>query len=86
MDVTGTTATVKDPVCGKEVVPGIARGWDYRFNENVYHFCGSECRNRFQQDPKQVLSAGPVVEQAAHFQSKDSAFQKVLTKIRNRFF
>jgi YHS domain-containing protein len=57
-DVSGNT-TVKDPVCGMDVRPGHARGWDYLYHEIVYHFCGPDCRYRFQLDPKAVLQAGP---------------------------
>lgn len=51
--------TVKDPVCGMEVVPGIARSWDYLFEKVLYHFCGPECRSRFAADPKGILASGP---------------------------
>ena len=54
-----TSATVKDPVCGMNVVPGRARGWDYLYEKVVYHFCGPDCRTLFQADPKAVLAAMP---------------------------
>jgi len=54
-----TPKTVKDPVCGMDVVPGIARSWDYLYEGIVYHFCGSECRSRFQADPKKILRSEP---------------------------
>ena len=54
-----TVKWVKDPVCGKDVAAGIARGWDYRYEEAVYHFCGSECRRFFSLDPRRVLARGP---------------------------
>ena len=50
---------VKDPVCGKDVIPGQARGWDYLHDSIVYHFCGPDCRSRFQRDPKSALASGP---------------------------
>ena len=56
---------VRDPVCGKDVVPGTARGWDYLFEEIVYHFCGSECRSRFGSNPSAILSAGSSGHEAA---------------------
>jgi len=51
--------TVKDPICGQDVVPGTARGWDYLYQEIVYHFCGSECRSRFGANPQAGLASGP---------------------------
>src|SRR5689334_19615428 len=51
--------TVKDPVCGKEVTEGHARGWDYLYEGTLYYFCGPNCRNRFQTDPKGSLQSGP---------------------------
>ena len=59
------TRTVKDPVCGMDVVPGGARSWDYLYQEIAYHFCGPTCRSRFQADPKGVLLAGPGQPHAA---------------------
>ncbi len=66
--VLGST-TVKDPVCGMDVIPGRARGWDYLFNGIVYYFCGPGCRHRFQIDPKAVLKAGPGQPAAASLPS-----------------
>jgi len=54
-----TRATVEDPVCGKQVAPGIARSWDYLFEAKVYHFCGPDCRSRFAAGPKEILKGGP---------------------------
>ncbi len=86
-------ATVKDPVCGMDVVPGIARSWDYLFETIVYHFCGSQCRSRFQANPKGFLSAGPgqpVASMAAKFPISKGAnawvgVQKWLASVRAKF-
>ena len=51
--------TVQDPVCGMQVVPGIARSWDYLYEAAVYHFCGPDCRSRFAADAKGILKGGP---------------------------
>jgi len=64
---------VKDPVCGKEVVAGQARGWDYLHDTVVYHFCGPDCRSRFQRDPKGVLAAGPGQSRPASAATADGA-------------
>jgi YHS domain-containing protein len=85
--------TVKDPVCGRDVVPGTARGWDYIYQETVYHFCGSECRSRFDANPKGILAAGggppPTISPAAsqpEKTSRNSAFREMLKKWRPWFF
>ena len=49
-------ATVKDPVCGMDVVPGEAKGGRFSFEGTTYHFCGVGCRRRFQADPAQYLA------------------------------
>jgi YHS domain-containing protein len=81
--------TVKDPVCGKEVVPGGARSWDYLYQEMVYYFCGSECRSRFNANPEEALSGPgrppPVAPPASFPEKSPSAFLKMLKKWRPRF-
>ena len=62
-----TPITVKDPVCGMDIVPNLRRGWDYLFEGIWYHFCGSECRHKFQTNPLSFLrpkSAGPIAASA----------------------
>ncbi len=59
------STTVKDPVCGMDVVPGRARSWDYLYQGTVYHFCGPDCRSRFQADPKGILGSKPGQMRAA---------------------
>ena len=70
------SAAVKDPVCGMEVIPGRARGWDYLFHDKVYYFCGPECRHRCQLDPAAVLLAGPGQPLAAPLPPPGGAIKK----------
>ncbi len=57
--------TVKDPVCGMDVIPSQARGWDYLFEGTVYHFCGPNCRAKFQAEPKKYTVAQSVVSKTS---------------------
>ncbi len=69
-------ASVKDPVCGMDIVPNPRRGWDFLFEEVWYHFCGSECRYKFQADPSGFLkpkAAGRIVRSAAAPQRKTTS-------------
>ncbi len=41
----------KDPVCGMDVEPDEAAGQS-DFQGNTYYFCSSECKWKFDQNPK----------------------------------
>ena len=40
-----------DPVCKKEVDEKAAPGGKVRYWDNVFYFCGAECRKAFRRDP-----------------------------------
>jgi Cu+-exporting ATPase len=44
--------TVKDPVCGMDVVPGQARGGSTDYAGQTYGFCSNGCREKLVADPK----------------------------------
>ena len=52
----------RDPVCGMELQPG-QEGASVNYQGRGYHFCSAECRQTFEQDPKQYAAssgeAGP---------------------------
>jgi YHS domain-containing protein len=54
-----TPTMVKDPVCGTDFILNPRKGWDYLFEEKWHHFCGSECRFKFQKDPASFLRPTP---------------------------
>ena len=45
-----TSMTVKDPVCGMDVVPDEAAGFS-RVGDTVYYFCSEHCKQRFDANP-----------------------------------
>lgn len=51
------TTMVKDPVCGMEVNPEIARaqGLSAEHEGETYYFCGRGCRLDFIEDPARIL-------------------------------
>jgi Cu+-exporting ATPase len=51
--------TVKDPVCGMDVVPGEARGGSAEHAGVTYWFCHPGCRQRFVADPSRYLAPSP---------------------------
>jgi Cu+-exporting ATPase len=62
--VTGTTASVIDPVCGMTVNPGTAAG-SVEHKGQTYYFCSKSCVARFQQDPDRYLQPKPAPAPAA---------------------
>ena len=44
----------RDPVCGTELRPG-QEGADCRYQDRAYHFCSVECRQLFEQNPKEYV-------------------------------
>ncbi|ODU00329.1 MAG: copper-translocating P-type ATPase [Planctomycetes bacterium SCN 63-9] len=50
-----SATTVKDPVCGMNVEPALAK-WSDEWNGQTYHFCGKSCRDRFHADPSRFIS------------------------------
>ena len=58
--------TVKDPVCGMNVVPERAAG-SHTHDGTTYYFCSKGCLARFQKDPEHYLKApGTAGMQAEH--------------------
>ena len=51
------TTMVKDPVCGMDVNPEIARaqGLSAEHEGQTYYFCGKGCMLDFTEDPARVL-------------------------------
>ena len=51
------TTMVKDPVCGMEVNPDVARaqGLVAEHAGETYYFCGRGCRLDFTDDPERIL-------------------------------
>jgi len=51
------TTMVKDPVCGMEVNPDIARaqGLIAEHGGEAYYFCGRGCKLDFTDDPERIL-------------------------------
>jgi YHS domain-containing protein len=70
-----TPVMVKDPVCGMDFKLNPRKGWDYLFEGTWYHFCGSECRHKFQGNPAGFLRPKP---------SSPIAKPKVATEPRNK--
>src|SRR6202140_4084105 len=52
------SARQKDPVCGMNVNPAIAR-YQTLHNEKQYFFCSAGCLAKFQADPEKILSSPP---------------------------
>src|SRR3954463_3240933 len=55
--------TVKDPVCGMNVMPGAAKGGSATHDGHEYWFCNPKCREKFLADPAKYL--GPPAPKAA---------------------
>ena len=56
--VPASPEVVVDPVCGMEVVVGVAR--ESAVHADVtYYFCGAGCRSRFETDPTRYLDVAP---------------------------
>jgi Cu+-exporting ATPase len=49
-------ATVKDPVCGMNVVPGKAKGGSATHAGHEYWFCSPKCREKFIADPAKYVA------------------------------
>lgn len=43
----------KDPVCGMQVDPKSAEGTS-EYNGETYYFCGTGCKQKFDQKPSQI--------------------------------
>ena len=52
-------AMEKDPVCGMEVRPGQAVGGTSEYEGKTYNFCSSECKAKFDKNPKQFAAKQP---------------------------
>jgi Cu+-exporting ATPase len=53
-------ATVKDPVCQMDVVPGEAAGGSAEHAGTTYWFCNPGCREKFIKDPARYVAAPPL--------------------------
>lgn len=56
--MTTDDATVKDPVCGMDIVMEEARqaGLTSRYRDQEYAFCGRGCKLEFDEDPARFLA------------------------------
>lgn len=54
------TTMVKDPVCGMDVNPEIAKaqGLSAEHDGETYYFCGRGCKLDFTDDPARILEPG----------------------------
>ena len=59
--VGGTTAAVKDPVCGMDVVPGAAAGGSAEHEGTTYWFCSPHCREKFVANPARHVTPKTVM-------------------------
>ena len=50
------TGTVKDLVCGMDVVPGASKGGSAEHAGQTFHFCNPKCREKFKADPAKYLT------------------------------
>jgi len=48
--------TVKDPVCGMNVVPGQSKGGTAAFDGKEYFFCNPKCREKFIAEPTKYIA------------------------------
>lgn len=51
--------TVKDPVCGMNVVPSSTKG-ESIFRGHTFYFCSAKCKTKFDQNPLQYVSQAKV--------------------------
>ena len=51
-----TANQVRDPVCGKLIVPGVNKKLRYAYAEETYYFDRQECLDRFAEQPEVFLS------------------------------
>lgn len=54
-----TKATVKDVVCGMDVIPGQARGGSHQHHGETFWFCSLKCKEKFVAHPGAYLSPAP---------------------------
>ena len=54
--------TVKDPVCGMDVNPDVAKalGLQAEHDDETYYFCGRGCKLSFEEHPSTYLDPGHV--------------------------
>ena len=55
----GTTSTVKDPVCGMDVIPGEVAGGSAEHRGTRYWFCSPRCREKFTAEPDRYVAPPP---------------------------
>ena len=55
----GAGETVRDPVCGMDVIPGRAAGGSAQQAGTTYWFCNPACRDKFVASPSKYLAPAP---------------------------
>jgi len=60
-----TTTVIKDPVCGMEVKPDTAAG-QTEHQGQMYYFCGSTCKERFDLNPERYTDKSAEVTKGGH--------------------
>jgi Cu+-exporting ATPase len=55
-DMTNSSSSVRDPVCGMTVDSGSAKGGAIEHKGTTYYFCSPKCRERFSADPAKYLA------------------------------
>jgi YHS domain-containing protein len=53
-EVQTVSSKIVDPVCGMQIDPGTDIIAEYK--GMTYHFCSTECRDQFMQDPEKYMS------------------------------
>jgi len=60
-----STTVVKDPVCGMEIETATAAAHTDHAG-NTYYFCGTACKEKFDQNPAQYLGQPAAAAKAGH--------------------
>ena len=60
--VAPVAVTVKDPVCGMNVTPGLAKGGSAVHAGHEHWFCNPKCREKFVADPSKYLAPSTTAE------------------------
>jgi Cu+-exporting ATPase len=59
------TTAVKDPVCGMDVESATAAGRT-EYEGQIYYFCGSKCKEKFDHTPQQFLTKSGGTPKSGH--------------------
>ena len=60
-----TSTTVKDPVCGMDIDTATAAG-QTEYKGQTYHFCGTNCKEKFDLNPQQYLGKSAESPKSGH--------------------